>query len=146
MLEFPTRSQYLTLTAALAFLPFLTSRISLCLAFLLLGLSRRVALWSPMSRLVALLSPNLAFLRWRVELAPACRLARPQTTTLPFATTTQSSVQLTATAIGSPAFGFLSRESFTCRGCVSAVKLVSTLVETGGAGVDLGLGRGGVDV
>ena len=63
VLQFPTRSQYLTLIAARAVLPLLTSRLSLSLAFLLFGLSLRVALWPALSRLVALLNPNLALRR-----------------------------------------------------------------------------------
>lgn len=99
MVEFPARSTYLTLIAALAFQPLLTSRPSLRLAFLVLGLTLRVAVRPAASLAVTLLSPNLT--RRLAAAWPEARLLAPrQTTTLPLAITVQVSSQLTLTVIG----------------------------------------------
>jgi len=123
----------MTLIAARACPPLLTARLSLRLAFLLFGRSLRVAPSPALSRLVAFLSPNLAFRRLAARAAPR-RLAPPRTSTFPVAVTTQSSEQLTAIAIGLPALGFPFRESFTRGGWVSTVKLREAGVGSGLAG------------
>jgi hypothetical protein len=118
VLKFPTRSQYLTLIAALAFLPLLTARLSLRLAFLLLGASFSVAPWPALSCLVTLVSLNLD-LRRPAAWPAAGLLGPPQTKTLPVARTTQSSAQLTSISIGLPASCLLLPKSLAVGGTVS---------------------------